>query len=112
MWFLRRMMRIPWTDNIRNDDVLIRPGVSRKLLKDIRLRQMRFMGHVLRKGGLENLALTGKIDGKRSRGRRRVMWMASLAEWIQDRGVKIKEMELLEISNNRELWHNMIAKVS
>ncbi len=67
----------------------------------------------MRKGGLENLVLTGKIDGKRSRGRRRQLWTASLVEWIKERGVKnLTEMELLSKANDRELWHNMIAKVS
>ncbi|XP_071959530.1 uncharacterized protein [Antedon mediterranea] len=112
MWFLRRMMRIPWTDRVSNEDVLIRAGVCRKLLKGIRIRQMRFMGHVLRKGGLENLALPGKIEGRRSRGRKRVTWLASIAEWIRNRGENTKEVELLNMAIDRELWHNMIAKVS
>ena len=28
------------------------------------------MGHMIRKGGLENSVSTGKVEGKRSRGRR------------------------------------------
>ena len=35
----------------------------------ISVREMRFLGHVIRNDGLENLALTGKIEGKRGRGR-------------------------------------------
>ena len=54
-----------------SEEVLARAGVNRRLIKDIRMRQVRFLGHVLRKGGLENLALTGQIEGKRSRGRQR-----------------------------------------
>ena len=62
MWFLRRMMRISWTDKLTNEEVLQRAGVERKLIGEI-TRQMRFLGHVIRKDGLENLALTGKIEG-------------------------------------------------
>ena len=65
MWFLRRMMRIPWTDKLTNEEVLQRAVVERKLVGEIRTRQMRFLGHVIRKDGLENLALTEKIEGKR-----------------------------------------------
>ena len=54
-----------------SEEVLARAGVNRRLIKDNRMRQMCFLGHVLRKGGLENLALTGQIEGKRSRGRQR-----------------------------------------
>eukprot|EP00795_Rhopilema_esculentum_P010718 gene10718-biopygen13199 len=112
MWFLRKMMRIPWTDKVSNEEVLARAGVSRRLIKDIRIRQMRFLGHVPRKEGLENLALTGKIEGKRSRGRQRILWMNSLAGWIQTNGITIKETNLIHMTRNRELWQSMIAKVS
>ena len=50
--------------------------MERKLIGEIRTRKMR--GHVIRKDGLENLALTGKIEGKRDRGRKRMLWMTSL----------------------------------
>ena len=55
-----------------------RAGVERKLIGEIRTRQMRLLGHVIRKDGLENLALTGKIEGKRGRGKNRMLWMTSL----------------------------------
>ena len=78
IWFLRRMMRIPWTDKVRNEEVLKRAGTGRKLILEIRTKQMRFLGHLMRRDGLENLALTGKIEGKRSKGRKRSLWMANL----------------------------------
>ncbi len=40
--------------------------------------------------------MTGRIEGKRSRGRRRVTWMTSVKEWQQDRGVKHQEVEHIE----------------
>eukprot|EP00795_Rhopilema_esculentum_P016041 gene16041-biopygen5402 len=83
MWLLRKMMRIPWTDKVSNEEVLARAGVNRRLIKDIRMRQLRFLGHVLWKVIFENLALTGKIEEKRSRGRQRILWMNSLAGRIQ-----------------------------
>ena len=112
MWFLRRMMRIPWADKLTNEEVLQRAGVERKLIGEIRTRQ--FLGHVIRKDGLENLALTGKIEGKRSRGRKRMLWMttSSLNAWIAERGIRQQEVELIQKARNRELWHAMIAHVS
>ena len=47
------------------------------LLKTIRQRQLRFMGHICRKGEIEHLAITGKIEGKRSRGRPREAFVIS-----------------------------------
>ena len=72
-----------------NEKVLQRAEMGRKLICEIRRKQMKFMGHVVRKDGLEVLELTGKIKGKRSRGRKRMFWLTSLNEWIRDReGVK------------------------
>ena len=38
-------------------------------------RQYRCLGHVLRKNELEAISLTGKIEGKRARGRQRKMFL-------------------------------------
>ena len=71
LWFL---MRISWTDKLTNDAVLLKADTQRSLLKVITSRQIRFLGHVLRKNELEAIALTGKIEGKRARGRQRKMF--------------------------------------
>ena len=82
MWFLRRIMRISWTELISNKEVLERAGMERSLLKNIRKRQLEFLGHVMRKGGLERLAVAGKIKGKRSRGRPCIGFIKSLSSWM------------------------------
>ncbi len=98
------MVRVPWTDEVSYEEMLRRAGVSRKILKDIRMRQLSFMGHAIRKRGLENLVLTGKTGGKRSSWRRWQLWTANLVEWIKERGVNnFTEMELLIKANDREL---------
>ena len=70
-----------------------------------------FLGHLMRKDGLENLALTRKIEGNRSRGRQLSLWMANLNEWIGERGAKYQEVALFEKARDRELWKSMIAHV-
>ena len=69
------------------------------------------MGHITRKEGLENLALTGKIVGRRSRGRRRILWMDSLQKLLEERGVKELGVVLIQKARSRGLWNSMIAKV-
>ena len=66
-----------------------------KIILEIRKKQMRLLGHLMRKDGLENLALTGKIEGKRRRGRKWSLWMANLNGWIGERGVKYQEGALV-----------------
>ena len=61
-----------------NVEVLKRAGVKRRLMKVIRKKQMQFLGHVMRCEGMENLVLTGKLEGKRSRGRQRQKFITSL----------------------------------
>ena len=85
--------------------------MKRKLICEIRLKQLKFLGHIIRKDGFENLVLTGKIEGKRSRGRKGVTWMSSMKDWLQERGAEYQEVEMLEKAKDRELWHDMITIV-
>ena len=64
MLFKRRMLRISWMEHIANEEVLRRSGEGRSLMKNIRKRQLEFMGHIMRKDRLENLTLTVRIEGK------------------------------------------------
>ncbi|GFO23909.1 endonuclease-reverse transcriptase [Plakobranchus ocellatus] len=76
MWFLRRMLRIPWTAKKTNERVLNEANKRRSLVRTIRQCQATFLGHVMRRGKLEHLVITGKFEGKRSRGRQREKkWM-------------------------------------
>ena len=117
MWFFRKMMKIPWSNKVCNEDVFSRAQVKRKLMNDIRVRQLNFLGPIIRKDRFENLAMTGRIEGKRNRGRGRVTWMFSVKGWLQERGVKHQEVELIERARNRKLdrlrpriWHLEIYK--
>ena len=100
MWIHRRMLHISWKDHVTNDEVL------RKLINIIRAGQMSFLGHIMRKHGLENIVVTGKIEGERSRGRSRLNFMKSLSQLL-----KISEVEIIERTRNREEWRTMTANV-
>ena len=64
MWFLRRILRISWKEKRSNQEVLEMANAERTLIKTIRRRQMKFMGHVYMKGGIEHLSLTGNCSKK------------------------------------------------
>ncbi|XP_072386768.1 putative uncharacterized transposon-derived protein F52C9.6 isoform X1 [Diabrotica undecimpunctata] len=83
MWSLRRMMRIPWVDRVRNDDVLKRAGVERELFKLIKKRKIGYLGHILRgaKYEIPQLILQGKIEGRRGAGRKQLSWLRNIKEW-------------------------------
>ena len=64
MWCWRRLLKVSWIEKISNEEVLRRLGSDRELLVKIRARQMRFVGHVMRRGKIEDLGLTGRIPGR------------------------------------------------
>ena len=82
MWILRRMLRILWTARMTNIAVRERTGVRKEIVATIRERQLRFLGYILREDKHEKLALQGKIDGGRARGRQRTKYLDSLMEDI------------------------------
>ena len=70
----------------------------------------------MRKESLENLTLTGRMDGKKSRGRPRIKYLTSLSTWMAEQVPEgerggIKEQELLKRTKERKLWKAMIAHV-
>ena len=103
---LRRMLHISWKDHVTNDEVLRRGRTERKLMNRIRAGQMSLLGHIMRKHRLENIVVTGKIEGERSRGRPRLNFMKSLSQLL-----KISEVEIIERTRNREEWRTMTANV-
>ncbi|GFN85343.1 endonuclease-reverse transcriptase [Plakobranchus ocellatus] len=105
MWFLRRMLRIPWTAKKTNERVLKEAKKRRLLVRTIRKRQATFLGHVMRRGKLEHLVTTGKFEGKRSRGRQREKIMDELATWLGPGKVS----DTLAAVKDRDLWRDMIA---
>ena len=56
-------------------------GVERELLSEIRTHKLSYFGHITRHDDLQKTVLTGKIDGKRGRGRPRRQWYDDMKEW-------------------------------
>ena len=109
MWFIRRMLRISWAEKKTNVNVLREGNVQRSLLKTIRKRQMEFLGHVCRRRGLEFLSLTGKVEGKRDRGKQRITFLYSLCNSAT--GGQSKGLNFLKLSDDRDVWRGMVANV-
>ena len=109
MWFIRRMLRISWTEKKTTNAVLAEADTKRSLIQTIRKRQMQFLGHLNRHKGLEHLALTGKIDGNRSRGKQRLNFLNSLNVWATNR--EKDNISFLRVSEDREEWRAMITDV-
>ena len=82
MWFLRRMLRVSWTEKRTNLEIPNTARSTRKVISNVKRRQAEFLGRVMRKGKLEHLLRAGKIEGKRSRGRQRIKIQDGIAAWL------------------------------
>ena len=105
MWFLRRMMRIQRTEKRTNEDILRNAAHTRQLLNNTHKRKAKFIGHVLRKEKLKHLITTGKLDGRRGRGRQREKILDKLTRWMRTEGAA----ETITAARDREKWRLMTA---
>jgi hypothetical protein len=84
MWCWRRMEKISWTDQVRNEEVLLRVKEQRNILHEIRKRKANWIGHILRRNCLLQWVIEGKIKGgievTGRRGRRRRKLLDDLKE--------------------------------
>ena len=108
MWFLRRMLRIPLTAKKSNADILTEASHSRQLVRNMRRRQAKFVGHIIRKEEMENLVTTGKLDGKRSRGRQREKILDGLTAWMKTP----RATDTIRTAKDRVKWRSMITNAS
>ena len=108
MWCWRRMLRVSWTEKRTNGSILDEIDKERELLENIRRRQLRFLGHVIRRDQLENLSLTGRVEGSRGRGRPRLKYMDSLKKIV---GNGMSAVQIIQMSRSREEWKSMVANV-
>ena len=109
MWFLRRMLRIPWTARMTNERVMELAGVRRELMAEVRKRQLKVLGHILRHDALEKDVFLGKIEGRRARGRQRMTFGSSL---IEDIPGEMTVAGLVRLAQDRERWCSMVAHVN
>ena len=103
-WFYRRMLRISWKEKVTNVDVYCRMNTSTSLLIDSVNRQLTFLGHIIRKGELENLVVTGIVDGKRHRGRQRETFLTYLSKIVGK-----SPLDLINLAKKRDVWTNFCA---
>ena len=81
MWILKCLARVDCKDRMTNEEVVSRLGVERGLLSQIRTHKLSYFGHIARHDSLQKTVLTGRIDGRRGRGRPRHQWYDDIKEW-------------------------------
>ena len=104
IWIYRRILRISWTEkmtNIRVKEKIRELGDQElEVLREYKKRKIAYCGHIIRVGGLQNLILLGKLNGKRGRGRPRKTWMDEMKRWGKWKMVA----EVVRCAENRGWW--------
>jgi len=101
MWVWRRMLKIRWTEKKTNDEVLEMVQEERSMVKRIQQQQHNWLGHILRGDSLLKIALEGRMEGHRQRGRQR----KKLIDWLMDNDKKIGYKEVKAQAEDRTKWH-------
>ena len=73
------MVKISWTEHVRNEEVLLRVKEQRNILHEISKRKANWIGHILRRNCLLQRLIEGEIKGgigvtgRRGRRRRKLL---------------------------------------
>ena len=106
MWCWRRILRIKWTDKKTNEKVLEEIEEPRTLIKTLKIRRERWIGHVLRHESLTGRIIEGMMEGTRPRGRPMRNYVKQLKE---STGVdSYQEIK----ANDREEWRTLLHQLS
>lgn len=80
-------------------------ATARMLTGSTRKRQLKYLGYIMRKKGLENLTLTGIIQGKRSKGKQSINCLMRLLQQL------LRDIEITnstKVYKVKKLWWAMM----
>jgi hypothetical protein len=96
MWCLRKMLKVSYTEHRSNENVRKAAKYNRKIKADILKRKTRYLGHILRKNGLQRQIMEAYIEGRRGRGRPRHTWLHNIK-----REMEMSYIQLVRAADDR-----------
>ena len=98
---IRKLMRIPWTKMMTNEQVYSSARTRKELLAHTKTRKLRYFGHIVRQpnDNIESSLMTGLVEGNRGRGRPRISWIDNILNWTGLIGAG-----LMNAARDRKLW--------
>lgn len=102
---LRRITNVKWQDHVTNEEVRTRCDVLTNMSKHVMSVQTRWFGHVCRMDAnrIPKIALQGKINGKRRKGRPKMRWEQPITK-----AADTTFGELIRLAENRQEWRTMV----
>ena len=106
MWAFRKMMKISYKEHMTNVEVLKRAKHKRSLKNEIMLRKTKYLGHALRKNGLQRDLLESNVEGGRGRGRPRHTWLHNVSKEME-----MSYVELVRAADDRSSFRRRIEEI-
>src|SRR6218665_1237624 len=112
MSWLRRIRGRSIREKVRSEKAREELEVQETVVEKIKKGRLQWFGHVERMEGerLPIAALHGHVDGKRSRGRQRKIWMDNVREDLKEKNIDLTRIG--EATRNREVWRNLVRASS
>ncbi|XP_067656378.1 uncharacterized protein [Haliotis asinina] len=95
-----------YTGHATNESVLQQIGEKQELLQTISRRQIAFTGHVIRKGRLEELCLSGRVQGKKATGGQKLLYLNQLKESTGQ--CAIRDLWDANLALNKPAWMSSV----
>ena len=96
------MLRIPWTCQVRNEQVYCKDDNTIDLYETIEKKKLKYFGHFVRHSILQRTLLDGKVNGRR--GRPRATWFNNINQWTS-----LKYTEAVGTTFHHDEWRSIAS---
>ena len=106
MWLYRCLLGVKWQQKRTNHSILEELGVERRLLLEVNLRKLRYIGHANRnqRTDLMTSVLQGRVQSTRRRGKPATTLISNVRSFT---GLKLSEV--IHESRDRQNWRTTVA---
>ena len=105
----RKLLRIRWTDKIRNEELYQRVQVEENLMSKVIKRKMNLFGHICRMTDDRKIKtlVFGVMEGRNRRGRPHREWVDDVTQWC---GTSLQAAS--HWARNRSHWRRVVDEAS
>ena len=100
MWCYRRMLKISYIERVPNEEVLQRIGENRSILRTIKKRRVKLIGHTLRHEGILQHIFESGLGRKTIRGRPPKDYCSQIREDVGCSSYR----EMKRLARDRDIW--------